>query len=120
MENDIAIVLDESLASYEFDTIDSWLNVGFDYNKNLIVKFVYNRRPPKIVKIAVVDVDSAYCISRAHKTKLTDLPKYIKKHFKKYTDGEECPPYEIEDLFRQVVNFIESHKVRCKIIKTTE
>ncbi len=120
METDIKILLDESLASYEFDTTDSWLNVGFDYNKNLIVKFVYNRRPPKIVKIAVVDADSAYCISRAHKTKLTDLPKYIKKHFKNYTDGEECPPDEIEDLFWRVVNFIESHKVRCKIIKTTE
>ena len=120
MGTDIAIVLDESLASYEFDTTDSWLNVGFDYNKNLIVKFVHNRRPPKTVKIAVVDADSAYSISRAHKTKLTDLPKYIKKHFKNYTDGEECPPDEIEDLFWQVVNFIESHKVSCKIIQTTE
>lgn len=120
METDIKLLLDESLASYEFDTTDSWLNVGFDYNKNLIVKFVYNRRPPKIVKIAVVDADSAYSISRNCKTKLTDLPKYIKRHFKNYTAGEECLPDEIEDLFWQVISFIESHKVRCKIIKNIE
>lgn len=112
----------EDVIAISDDDLEIWstLVVGFDFDKNLIIQFDYDRdydlEDLGYRLLAKIDKEDAFQISSALHIPLVKLPSFFRKEF-----GESSNllvPSEIECIFQKILDFVLDFGAHYKLEKT--
>ena len=113
------LALEEWIAKSD-DDLEIWasVTVGFDDDKNLVVKYEYvdyEEDTNNSETIAFVSLEDAYKMARRLNVQLTALPATIKKRCGYRSD--QLVPSQVKASFKEVLNYIISCGVSYKFCR---